>query len=157
MNCPNCGHDNVADASTCAQCGATLAAAVPPAPPPPQAPMPPPAQPGQANPGSGQEVPDHMVWAIISTVGATIATILACCCIPLGLATGIPAIVFANKAKNLQVAGDIAGAQAAAATAKTWCIATTVFGAVAFVLWFLLLVLQLTGIISGAYLEEMMR
>lgn len=155
MNCPNCGHENVADASTCAQCGADLAAAVPPAPPqPPQAPMPPPAQPG---PPGGQDVPDHMVWAIISTVGATIATILACCCLPLGLGTGIPAIVFANKAKNLQVAGDIAGAQAAAATARTWCIATTVFGAVAFVLWFVLLVLQLTGIISGAYLEEMMR
>jgi hypothetical protein len=71
--------------------------------------VPPPAS--AAAPGS---VPNHLAWAIISTVLAT------CLCCPLGL-VGIVAIVFSSKVNKLLAQGDIAGAQRASATAKTWC------------------------------------
>lgn len=59
-------------------------------------------------------IPNHLAWSIISTVLAT------CLCCPLGL-VGIVAIVFSNKVNTLLNQGDIAGAQRASATAKTWC------------------------------------
>ena len=49
-------------------------------------------------------VPNHLAWAIVSTVLAT------CLCCPLGL-IGIVAIVFSNKVNTLLRQGDIAGAQ----------------------------------------------
>ena len=64
-----------------------------------------------AAPGS---VPNHLAWAIISTVLAT------CLCCPLGL-VGIVAIVFSSKVNQLLAMGDFAGAQRASASAKTWC------------------------------------
>jgi len=64
-----------------------------------------------AAPGS---VPNHLAWAIISTVLAT------CLCCPLGL-VGIVAIVFSSKVNKLLGQGDFAGAQRASANAKTWC------------------------------------
>ena len=70
--------------------------------------VPPPAS---AAPGS---IPNHLAWAIIATVLAT------CLCCPLGL-VGIVAIVFSSKVNNLLAQGDIAGAQRASASAKTWC------------------------------------
>lgn len=59
-------------------------------------------------------VPNHLAWAIISTVLAT------CLCCPLGL-IGIVAIVFSSKVNSLLRVGDLAGAQRASNTAKTWC------------------------------------
>ena len=59
-------------------------------------------------------VPNHLAWAIIATVLAT------CLCCPLGL-IGIVAIVFSSKVNGLLRIGDLAGAQRASATAKTWC------------------------------------
>lgn len=70
--------------------------------------VPPPA------PGVAGSVPNHLAWSIIATVLAT------CLCCPLGL-VGIVAIVFSNKVNTLLRQGDIAGAQRASATAKTWC------------------------------------
>jgi len=67
--------------------------------------------PVSAVPGS---IPNHLAWAIISTVLAT------CLCCPLGL-VGIVAIVFSNKVNNLLAQGDIEGARRASDTAKTWC------------------------------------
>lgn len=96
-----------------------------------------------------------MAWAIISTVVATVVSILACCCLPLGLAPGIPAIVYANKVNTLMAAEDYAGARAASDSAKTWSLVTTVFGAAIFVLWILLLVLHLMGVISEDYLQDL--
>ncbi len=61
-----------------------------------------------------QPVPNHLAWAIVSTVLAT------CLCCPLGL-VGIVAIVFASKVNSLLRQGDIAGAQRASANARTWC------------------------------------
>lgn len=76
--------------------------------------VPPPAS--GAAPGS---VPNHLAWSIVSTVLAT------CLCCPLGL-IGIVAIVFSNKVNTLLNQGDLAGAQRASASAKTWCWVTTV-------------------------------
>jgi hypothetical protein len=59
-------------------------------------------------------VPNHLAWAIISTVLAT------CLCCPLGL-VGIVAIVFSSKVNGLLARGDIEGARRASANAKTWC------------------------------------
>lgn len=70
--------------------------------------VPPPA------PGVAGNVPNHLAWSIIATVLAT------CLCCPLGL-VGIVAIVFSNKVNTLLRQGDIAGAQRASSTAKTWC------------------------------------
>ena len=70
--------------------------------------VPPPAS---AAPGS---IPNHLAWAIIATVLAT------CLCCPLGL-VGIVGIVFSSKVNSLLAQGDIAGAQRASASAKTWC------------------------------------
>ena len=67
--------------------------------------------PTAAAPGS---VPNHLAWSIIATVLAT------CLCCPLGL-IGIVAIVFASKVNTLLNQGDLAGAQRASASAKTWC------------------------------------
>jgi len=74
--------------------------------------VPPPAS---AAPGS---VPNHMAWAIISTV------IGFCLCCP-ALITGIVAIVFSSKVNGLLNQGDLDGARRASAQAKTWCWVTT--------------------------------
>ncbi len=67
-------------------------------------------------PGS---VPNHLAWAIISTVLAT------CLCCPLGL-LGIIAIVQSNKVNTLLNQGDFDGARRASEMAKTWCWVATV-------------------------------
>ena len=85
-------------------------------PPPPPAGMP---------SGAPTATPNHLAWAIVSTVFATIFSMLSCCCIPLGLATGIPAIIFANKANRMASFDDPAAALAAADKAKLWCWVTT--------------------------------
>ena len=59
-----------------------------------------------------EPIPNHLAWAIVSTVLAT------CLCCPLGL-VGIVAIVFSSKVNSLLAQGDIAGAQRASASAKT--------------------------------------
>ncbi|KAF1687200.1 hypothetical protein B1992_04235 [Pseudoxanthomonas broegbernensis] len=83
---------------------------------------PPPAAPPMHEP-----VPNHLAWAIISTVLAT------CLCCPLGL-VGIVAIVFSSKVNTLLNQGDIAGARRASANAKIWCWVATALAIVG-VLW----------------------
>jgi Interferon-induced transmembrane protein len=75
--------------------------------------VPPPSS--AAAPGS---VPNHMAWAIISTV------VGFCLCCP-ALITGIVAIVFSSKVNGLLNQGDLDGARRASAQAKTWCWVTT--------------------------------
>ena len=59
--------------------------------------------------GSAEHVPNHLVWAILSTLF---------CCLPLG----IVAIVHAAKVDGLRSAGDMAGAREASAKAKFWAL-----------------------------------
>ncbi|MBD9370217.1 CD225/dispanin family protein [Xanthomonas sp. XNM01] len=65
-------------------------------------------------PSTHAPIPNHLAWAIISTVLAT------CLCCPLGL-VGIVAIVFSSKVNSLMNQGDFDGARRASANAKTWC------------------------------------
>ncbi|HTA66587.1 MAG TPA: CD225/dispanin family protein [Xanthomonadaceae bacterium] len=53
-------------------------------------------------------VPNNLVWAILCTLF---------CCLP----GGIVAIVYAAQVDGKVAAGDIAGAQASARNAATWC------------------------------------
>ena len=66
-------------------------------------PMPPTAAPGN--------VPNHLAWAIVSTVLAT------CLCCPLGL-IGIVAIVFSTQVNSKLNQGDLEGAQRASASGQ---------------------------------------
>lgn len=77
-------------------------------------------------------IPNYLAWSIIATVLAT------CLCCPLGL-IGIVGIVYASKVNNLLNQGDIAGAQRASASAKTWCWVATALAIIGVVLngfWF---------------------
>lgn len=73
--------------------------------------------------GGGLPIPNYLWQAIVVTFF---------CCLPLG----IPAIVYAAKVDALRASGDIPGAMAASASAKTWCFLAFGFGIGALVLWF---------------------
>jgi hypothetical protein len=156
MYCPNCGHDNLDTAAHCAACGTALSASAPP-PPPPASSGPVGGYQAYGSGPTGSKPPNHMVWAIVSTVIATITSMLACCCLPLGLATGIPAILFARKVDNLFAAGDEAGALDASGKAKLWSILTTVLAVIFLLLVILSFVLQATGVLDPNYLEQLRR
>jgi hypothetical protein len=156
MFCPNCGHDNSDTAAHCASCGTALAAAAAPPPPPGPAYSQQPAY-GQHVAAQGPRPPNHMIFAIVSTVVATFASMMACCCLPLGLPTGIVAIVMANKVNTLFDNGDAAGALVASGKAKLWSIVTAVVGGVFLLLVILSFVLQATGVINEDYLEDLRR
>lgn len=64
-------------------------------------------------------VPNYLAWSIVATVLS-----LCLCCI-IGTIPGIVAIVFSAKVNTLLGQGDLAGAQRASSTAKTWCWVTT--------------------------------
>jgi p-aminobenzoyl-glutamate transporter AbgT len=59
--------------------------------------------------GNGANIPNYLWQSIVVTIF---------CCWPFG----IPAIVYAAKVDGLKARGDIEGAMAASASAKTWCI-----------------------------------
>ena len=79
--------------------------------------------------------PDHMIFAVISTILGTIFTMLACCCLPIGLPTGIVAIVQANKAKAFNAANNFEDAHKAAGQAKIWSIVTAVLAGLGLLLF----------------------
>lgn len=91
---------------------------VPPPPPPPPAAPPPPPMPSQPAGGAGAPK-DYFVLALVGTI-------LSVCTSCIGIITGIIAIVQNNKAKALYAAGDVAGANSAANTAKILVIVTWV-------------------------------
>ena len=90
----------------------------PPSQPPPQQPPPPgygPPPPGQPPPGYGPppmgprpEVPNYLVWSILTTLF---------CCLPFG----IVAIIYAAQVNTKLAVGDVPGAMEASKNAKTWC------------------------------------
>lgn len=147
MKCPNCSAECSDLAKVCDFCGydfaqthvqsdespASVEPPAPPSTPPPyteqaSAPVPPPANPYESSAAPtrpSEPIPNHMVWAIVSTVIATIITMLTCCCLPLGLPSGIAAIVYSMRVNKHFEIGDITGALAASKAAKTWCWVTT--------------------------------
>ncbi|RRN80997.1 MULTISPECIES: CD225/dispanin family protein [Pseudoxanthomonas] len=100
----------------------------------------PPPSPQSAAPVQ-EPVPNHLAWAIISTILAT------CLCCPLGL-VGIVAIVFASKVNSLLDRGDLEGARRASANAKTWCWVATALAIIG-------LLLNIWALATGGMAEYM--
>ncbi len=73
---------------------------------------------------SGASIPNYLWQSIVVTIF---------CCWPFG----IPAIVYAAKVDGLRARGDIAGAMAASASAKTWCMVSAGVIVGIFILWLL--------------------
>lgn len=87
-----------------------------------------PYQPPNSSPSpmiGGPAIPNYLWQSIVVTI---------CCCWPFG----IPAIVYAAKVDGLKARGDIHGAMAASASAKTWCMVAAGIWLVLIVLWLLL-------------------
>ena len=55
-----------------------------------------------------EDIPNYLTQAILCTL---------CCCMPFG----IVAIIFSSQVGTKLAKGDVAGAQAASESAKTWC------------------------------------
>lgn len=173
MKCPSCSAECSDLAQTCDFCGYSFVAAgeqAATAPPPPPSPPPvaepaPPVSPPPTDPYQNvsqatrptESIPNHMVWAIASTVVATIVTMLACCCIPLGLPSGIAAIVFATKVNKHFEAGDITGALQASKTAKMWCWVTTALAIIFGVLVVFSFAMQAMGYADPNALEDLLK
>ena len=90
------------------------------------APPPPPG--GYYGGPPGTPPPNHLVWAILSTLF---------CCLPLGIAS----IVFAAQVNSKWAAGDVAGALESSKKARQFALWGTVIGVVLAVLYLILVVL----------------
>jgi len=105
-------------------------------PPPPGGPGgPPPGPMGQAPGGMTPPPPNHLVWAILTTLF---------CCLPLGIVS----IVFSAQVNSKWQMGDVAGAQESAEKAKQFAIWAAVVGAAAVVLYIVLAVAGVLGSMS---------
>lgn len=100
-------------------------------------PPPPPPPPSYGAPG-GQTPPppNYLVWAIVAVFF----------CWPLA----IPSIVFSTQVNSKWALGDLAGAQAASAKAKTFAMWATIVGVVAGVLYVLFFVLLAASTTIGS-------
>ena len=81
----------------------------------------------------GTPPPNHLVWAILSTLF---------CCLPLGIAS----IVFAAQVNGKYTAGDFAGPQESSRKARTFALWGTIIGLVLAVLYLLLVVVLGVGL-----------
>lgn len=79
----------------------------------------------------------------------------ACCCIPLGLPSGIAAIVYALRVNKFLETGEVSSAEQASKTAKLWTWVTTVIAVIFGILVVLSVVLQATGYLDQDYLEDL--
>lgn len=168
MKCPNCSAECADQSSECDFCGhpfveqvalkTPVAMAIEPDSLPPANPPPPPVTPYQNPtdvPSPTASIPNHMVWAIASTVIGTIVNLLGCCCLPIALPAGITAFVYAIKVNKFLEASNIAAAEQAAKSAKLWCWITTGIG-IFFGVWFVLsMVLQTMGYMDPNYFEDL--
>lgn len=78
-------------------------------------------QPPYGGQAGGQQVPNHLVWSILTTIF---------CCMPLGIVS----IVFSTQVGTKQAQGDYAGAMESSRKARTWAIVSAVIGLVVTVL-----------------------
>ncbi|MFG2007168.1 CD225/dispanin family protein [Spirillospora sp. NPDC048911] len=75
----------------------------------------------------GPPPPNHLVWAILTTLF---------CCLPAGIAS----IVFAAQVNSKWQSGDYEGAQKSSNNAKTWAIVSAVGGAIFIVIYLVIVV-----------------
>lgn len=92
--------------------------------PAPASPYQPPAVQQPSSYAPGILIPNYLWQSIVVTIF---------CCWPFG----IPAIVYAAKVDGLRAAGNIPGAMAASASAKTWCLVAVGSWVVLIVFWLL--------------------
>jgi hypothetical protein len=121
VNCPNCGTNNLDNASVCVNCGRSLMAGAAQSYTPP----PPPSY-GSPGPGPGvpgTQIPNYLVQSILVTL---------CCCLPLG----VVAIIFSAQVNSKLAAGDVAGAMEASRKAKMFCWIALGLGLVFSIIWF---------------------
>ena len=108
MVCGSCGATIADNATVCPQCGTPVVRPT-------------------VVPSNGENIPNHLVGAIIST---------CCCCLPFG----IPAIIFAAQVNPKIAGGDLEGARKSSKNALTW---TLVAIGVGIVFQFICLLIQL--------------
>lgn len=123
MNCPNCGTNNLDNASVCVNCGRSLTSG----PAQTYTPPPPPAgnYGGGYTPGpSGAQIPNYLWQSIVVTL---------CCCLPLG----VVGIIFAAQVNSKLAQGDVAGAQEASRKAKLFTMLGFGIGIVIIILSFI--------------------
>jgi hypothetical protein len=82
-----------------------------------------PGRPGQFGSAAGANVPNYLVWSILTTL---------LCCLP----TGIVAIVYSSQVSTKLAAGDYTGAVDSSNKARTWCIVSAAVGLVGGIIWF---------------------
>ena len=117
------------------------------------APVPPPS-PYAGSPQASRPnvtIPNYLVWAIAVTCVATLSSMFSCCCIPLGLPSGIAAIVYALRVNKFLETGEISSAEQASRSAKLWTWVTTVI-AIIFTLWLIAVFVLQIG--DPAFMEE---
>ncbi|MGH8050962.1 MAG: CD225/dispanin family protein [Arenimonas sp.] len=166
MKCPNCSAECADQALDCDFCGHVFAdaagQAAPSAPPASAAPPPletasgslPPPSPYASSPQANRPnvtVPNYLVWAIAVTCIATLSSMFSCCCIPLGLPSGIAAIVYALRVNKFLETGEVSSAEQASRSAKLWTWVTTVI-AIIFSLWLIAVFVLQIG--DPAFMEE---
>lgn len=122
MNCPNCGTNNLDNATVCANCGRSLSVGAQSYTPPP------PVSPGYgASPSAaaGMNIPNYLWQSVVATI---------CCCPPLGIA----AIIFAAQVNSKLAQGDTAGALESSRKAKMFALIAVGLGLVGMIIWFAL-------------------
>ena len=115
----------------------------------------PPPAPGSTP--SGAPIETHFTFAVVATVFATIFSMLSCCCLPLGLATGIPAILASNKVKMYLGQGEDAAARTASEKAKMWSWITAGLAAAFALMFTLSMILNLSGAMGNGGLQEVLK
>ncbi|HYC92213.1 MAG TPA: CD225/dispanin family protein [Thermoanaerobaculia bacterium] len=130
MNCPNCGTNNLDNASVCVNCGRSLMSGptstsyTPPPPPPPAGNYGGGYAPGPAGvPPSNTAVIVYLVLSIIQ---------LLCCCNPVAL---VP-LIFAIMSTSRRNAGDYAGAELNSRRAALWFWISIGALIIFYILWF---------------------
>lgn len=96
-------------------------------------------QPPAIHGGPQEYIPNHLVWAILSTLF---------CCLPLGIVS----IVYAAQVDGRRAAGDIFGARAASDKAKFWALLSAGLALVPLCLYVLfVVVLGGIGVLGGLH------
>ena len=96
-----------------------------------------PPPPGNYGGPGGTPPPNHLVWAILSTLF---------CCLPLGIAS----IVFSAQVNSKYAAGDMAGAQDSSEKARKFALWATIAGVVVAVLYVILIIVGVASMDMSA-------